>query len=172
VGYRTFVARVLISPMMSTTVDLAEVSAITPGSQNLPFREALAGMSVLIVDDHEDMRDLLSIVLRAHGIVVHPADGASAALSLLSTVHVDLIISDIGMPGQDGYSFIRAVRALPGDTARIPAIALTAFGLAEDRSRALRAGFNAHLTKPAESAALIRAVADLGGRMAPPPSSA
>jgi CheY-like chemotaxis protein len=163
-----FAASVLIEVNELATIEMARAPAFTTRLQNLPFGEGLEGMSVLVVDDQEDVRDLLTVVLRSHGVLVHTADTAGAALVKLNTVHVDLVTSDIGMPVEDGYSFIRAVRALPAaDKAHVPALALTAFGQDEDRNRAQRAGFTAYMTKPADSAALVRAVADLGGRVAP-----
>ena len=78
---------------------------------------------------------------------------------------MDLLVSDIGMPEEDGYSLIRNVRALPSkEKARIPAIALTAFARNEDRTRALLEGFNVHMAKPVEPAELLLALADLGGQ--------
>jgi CheY-like chemotaxis protein len=80
----------------------------------------------------------------------------------IQRIHPDVIVSDIGMPGRDGYGFIRSVRSLPLERDRhTPAIALTAYGSPEDRSRALQLGFDVHLTKPADSARLIQAVAAL-----------
>jgi CheY-like chemotaxis protein len=80
-----------------------------------------------------------------------------------------VLVSDIGMPGEDGYSLIRRVRAMANDSARIPAIALTAYARASDRAKAIDAGFQAHLSKPVEPSALISTVASLVGRAGPLP---
>ena len=92
------------------------------------------------------------------------AGSAAQALELLAKQDHQLIVSDIGMPEMDGYDFIREVRALQGDTAKIPAIALTAFARTEDRTRSLLAGYQIHISKPVDSAELIAAVAALAGR--------
>ena len=126
----------------------------------------LAGLSILVVDDEEDARDLLRIVLESCEVKVHDAASVNEALAKLQREHVDLIVSDIGMPEEDGYFLIRTVRALPlKEKACIPAIALTAFARTEDRTRALLEGFNVHMAKPVEPAELLLALADLGGHL-------
>jgi CheY-like chemotaxis protein len=122
----------------------------------------LAGKRVLIVDDDEDSRTLLRFVLESCEMDVYDSDSADAALPALHHGRFDLMISDIGMPGRDGYSLIRAVRARR-ESATLPAVALTAFVRAEDRSRALLAGFDLHLGKPFDSLTLIQAVVALVG---------
>ncbi|MEY4546703.1 MAG: hypothetical protein RL685_2898 [Pseudomonadota bacterium] len=127
-----------------------------------PLSTALAQLRVLVVDDDDDMRDLVSAILVREGAFVATADSASAGFEALVSGHPQLLVSDIGMPNEDGYSLIRRVRALAveegGD---IPAIALTAFQTPEDRKQALRAGFNLHLGKPMRPEALVHAVAKL-----------
>jgi CheY-like chemotaxis protein len=126
----------------------------------------------LVVDDDEDARMLVKAVLEACGSSVLMASSASEGLSVLDRERPDVLISDIGMPGEDGYDLIRRVRALPrargGDT---PAAALTAFARAEDRRRVLSAGFSAHIPKPVEPAELVAAVASLTRTGAAAPSS-
>jgi len=157
----SFVVRLPVSPLISTTVGVTKVPATLRG-QTLNRPEALAGMSVLVVDDEEDARDLLRIVLESCSVQVHDASNVREALAMLETERVDLIVSDIGIPEEDGYSLIRNVRALPAkDKAGIPAIALTAFARNEDRTRALLEGFNVHMAKPVEPAELLLALADL-----------
>jgi CheY-like chemotaxis protein len=130
------------------------------------YHTALAGLSVLIVEDNDDLRDLLHMMLESCGMQVHASADVSHALQELDTHHVDMIISDIGLPDQDGYFFIREVRASPvKDTASIPAMALTAFSRKEDHSRALLEGFNAYMIKPAESVTLLMALANLAGQV-------
>ena len=92
------------------------------------------------------------------------ASSAAEALEILQREHVDVLLSDIAMPGEDGYALIRKVRALDPRIAAIPAAALTAFAREEDRQLALQAGFQLHLTKPIDAQTLISAVASLGGR--------
>jgi CheY-like chemotaxis protein len=120
-------------------------------------------MSVLVVDDDDDARDLLRMVLETCEVEVHDAPNVREALAKVEQERIDLVISDIGMPGEDGYSLIRKIRALPiKEKASIPAIALTAFARNEDRTRALLEGFNVHMAKPVEPSELLVALADLG----------
>jgi PAS domain S-box-containing protein len=126
----------------------------------------LEGICLLVVDDERDARELLRRVLEdAHARVAVAAD-AREALELLRRERPHVIVSDIGMPGEDGYAFIRRVRELPasegGDT---PAVALTAFARSEDRRRALIAGFQSHVAKPVEPAELVTVIASLAGRI-------
>ncbi|HVS66779.1 MAG TPA: ATP-binding protein [Thermoanaerobaculia bacterium] len=127
--------------------------------QDLP---SLDRLSVLVVDDVRDARDLLSLILEQAGAAVTLAESADEAIEKLPEVRPDVLVSDIGMPGADGYELIRRVRGLPADAgARTPAIALTAFARTEDRTRALRAGYQLHIAKPVEPAELVTAVASL-----------
>jgi hypothetical protein len=122
----------------------------------------IAGVRVLIVDDEADARALLRRVFEEREAVVSTAATATEALSLLQAELPDVLISDIGMPDEDGYSLIRRVRALPAQSGgRTPAIALTAYARAEDRVRAVVAGFQHHLSKPIEPVELIVTVASL-----------
>ena len=162
----TFAVRLPVSPLISTTVGVSRVAATAPRRVDLERPAALAGLSVLVVDDEEDARDLLRIVLESCDVEVHEAKNAREAMAKVERERVDLIVSDIGMPEEDGYSLIRNVRALPvKEKASIPAIALTAFARNEDRTRALLEGFNVHMAKPVEPAELLLALADLGGHL-------
>jgi signal transduction histidine kinase/ActR/RegA family two-component response regulator len=122
----------------------------------LPARgESLAGLQALIVDDEEEVRTLLTLTLQKYGARAQAVASGKEALEMLARQtleeHFDALICDIGMPDEDGYSVMRKVRALPPDKgAAIPAIALTAYGRAEDRIRALAAGFHMHVAKPVE----------------------
>jgi PAS domain S-box-containing protein len=130
-----------------------------------PDRPSLAGITVLAVDDEPDSRGLIRHVLEACGATVLVAASAAEALELLSQHHPDMILSDIGMPGEDGYEFIRKVRSLPPELGgRTPAAALTAFARSEDRMRALRAGYQTHVAKPVDPAELAAVVASLAIR--------
>ena len=133
----------------------------------------LDDVHVLIVDDEPDTRDLLVMILKQSGASVEAAVTAADALETLRRQKHDLLISDIEMPNEDGYSLIRKVRALENVEARtIPAIALTAHARAADRLRALTAGFQLHVPKPIEPAELVMAIANLTGRRQNPPLDA
>ncbi|MEY4578929.1 MAG: hypothetical protein RL701_3632, partial [Pseudomonadota bacterium] len=115
-----------------------------------------------IVDDELDGRELLQSVLETAGAHIQTASSASEAFALFQSFMPDLLISDIAMPGEDGYTLVRRVRALaPQRGGQIPAIALTAYARAEDRELALNAGFTAHLGKPVSSEILLSTVAEL-----------
>jgi CheY-like chemotaxis protein len=164
-----FIVRLPLSPVISTTVGVTKGPATTTERHGIARPAALVGVSVLIVDDEDDARDLLRIVLESCDAHVFDAASVREALTTVETQRIDLMVSDIGMPEQDGYSLIRAVRALSDpDKASIPAIALTAFARHEDRSRALLEGFNVHMAKPVEPAELLGALADLCGRIGRP----
>jgi PAS domain S-box-containing protein len=124
---------------------------------------SLAGLKVLVVDDEPDARDLIRRVLESCEAAVTVATSAAEALELLEAEHPDVIVSDIGMPDEDGYDLIRQVRA-KHSAKHIPAAALTAFARTEDRKRALLAGFQTHIAKPVDPDELTAAVASLAGR--------
>ena len=124
----------------------------------------LDGVHAFIVDDEPDARDLLQRVLQDQGATVTAFESADAALAAVAASRPTIIVSDIGMPGMDGYQMMRTLRANEPRESRIPALALTAFARAEDRKRALVAGFQAHLAKPFDVGELMLLVADLVGR--------
>jgi CheY-like chemotaxis protein len=122
-------------------------------------------MKVLVVDDEADTRDLLKIVLGQCGAEVVTAGSSREALELLPQVKPDVLVSDIGMPGEDGYELIRRVRALPAESGgRTPAVALTAYARSEDRLRVLRSGYQMHIPKPVEMPELVTILANLAER--------
>jgi CheY-like chemotaxis protein/two-component sensor histidine kinase len=121
---------------------------------------SLSGVNVLVVDDDPDARRLVGKVLERHGARVCKASSAAEALDQLDKQSPDVLLSDIGMPGEDGYALIAKVRARPGGR-DIPAAALTAFAREEDRLRALEAGFHTHVAKPVQAARLVGVVAEL-----------
>ena len=124
----------------------------------------LAGVRVLVVDDQAGARDAVSAVLEQCGARVAVAASSVEALEVLATFRPDVLVSDVGMPGEDGYALIRRVRALASeDGGRIPAAALTAYARVEDRRRALLAGYQAHVPKPVAPAALVAVIARLAG---------
>jgi signal transduction histidine kinase/ActR/RegA family two-component response regulator len=116
---------------------------------------ALQAQRFLVVDDDAESRALLSTILRAEGALVTTADSAEEALRVLTEGDADILLSDIGMPHEDGYSLIQKVRASTSPTRLIPAVALTAYARPEDQQRALAAGFNDFMAKPVEPQALL-----------------
>jgi len=127
-------------------------------SNALPVNQ-LAGLRLLVVEDDEDARDLLATVLAKQGATVEQAGSCDEALAQLDRALPDILLSDIGLPGQDGYELIRAVRARGLTPQQLPSIALTAYARREDQRLALQAGFQAHVAKPMEPAELVRVVA-------------
>ncbi|MEW6737045.1 MAG: ATP-binding protein, partial [Acidobacteriota bacterium] len=125
----------------------------------------LDGLSVLIVDDEPDARELLTFMLEQYGAQVIAVASAQEALALLDQQQPDVLLTDIGMPDEDGYTLIRKVRArAPENGGCIPAAALTAYARAEDRVRALSEGFQMHVAKPIDPDQLTITVASLAGR--------
>lgn len=132
----------------------------TQRRQNEAEREEL-----VVVDDQEDTRVMVSVVLQRYGARVTTAASALEALTALQEQRPDVLLSDIGMPDEDGFSLIKRVRALPAERGGYtPAVALTAFARLEDRVKVLRSGFQSHLPKPVEPAELASVVATLAGR--------
>jgi signal transduction histidine kinase/CheY-like chemotaxis protein len=139
------------------------------GLSPLPSELRLDGLRVLVVDDESDTRELLATVLTQLGAVVVTASSGEEALALLARERPDVLLSDIEMPGSDGYTLIRRVRSLPAEQGgRVPAAALTAYARAEDRLSALLAGFQVHMAKPVQPAELAAVLVRLSGRQAPP----
>ena len=117
---------------------------------------------MLVVDDEADTRELLRVGIGQCGAKVVTASSAREAIGIIEEERPNLLISDIGMPDEDGYELIRKVRALPARRGgKTPAIALTAYARTEDRLRALRAGYQMHISKPAELAELVTVMASL-----------
>jgi CheY-like chemotaxis protein len=127
-----------------------------------PTIRPLEGLRVLVVDDEPDARELLTVLLSRNGAAVDAADSAAQARELLTSMQPHVLLSDIGMPDEDGYDLMRSVRALPGEQGgSTPAIALTAYTRADDRRRAFDAGFNDHLPKPVDPQELVRLICGL-----------
>ena len=132
------------------------------GALPLEPSPALDGIKVLAVDDEPDARFLLATVLEQCGAEVRTCASAAEALAALEDYDPDVLVSDIGMPGENGYDLIRKVRAREaGNGGRIPAVALTAYARAEDRLQALKTGYNMHVPKPVEPAELAVVIASL-----------
>ena len=126
--------------------------------------DRLAGLDLLVVDDDDDSRELLALVLQNAGAQVTQAFSAQSALQALNQGRFDLLLSDIGMPFEDGYALIRQVRAKGHE---LRAVAVTAFTAPEDRQKALAAGFQKHLGKPVDIERLLETVASLTGTQPP-----
>jgi CheY-like chemotaxis protein len=127
-------------------------------------RPNLGGLRILVVDDEADARDMLAILLRLYGADVITASSAEAAIEALAQEgpRPNLIVSDIAMPGEDGYSLMRRVRALdPEQGGGIPAIAVTAYSRTEDRVQAMAAGFQMHIPKPVNGSELAHAITSI-----------
>jgi CheY-like chemotaxis protein len=125
----------------------------------------LQGLTVLVVDDQEDVRDLMRVVLSRRGATVVAVESTATALEALDRCRPDVILSDLEMPGEDGYSLIRKIRARsPERGGTVPAAALTAYTRTEDRVQSLRAGFHRHVPKPVQPDELAEIVASLAGR--------
>ncbi|HET9532120.1 MAG TPA: ATP-binding protein [Blastocatellia bacterium] len=147
--------------------DHPRVIALEPKEQAAPgavwaeCNPSLEGLSLLVVEDEADARELLVTMLEQRGAQVRAVATASEALEAIKHSKPDLLLSDIEMPGEDGYSLIRKVRLLGGDVSAVPAVALTAHTRVEDRTRALSSGFQSHLAKPVNPGELIAVIARL-----------
>ncbi|WP_404785926.1 PAS domain-containing protein [Altericista sp. CCNU0014] len=146
-------------PLLRQTSEcIPEIDAeALPPSQPLP----LAGLSILVVDDEPDSRDFVAFVLEHAGAAVVAVPSAIAALEAISQLRPDCLVSDIGMPNMDGYALLQEIRSNSDGTARVPAIALTAYAGEINRQQALQAGFQQHLPKPIDPDELVRAIAVL-----------
>jgi signal transduction histidine kinase len=132
------------------------------GNEHRP--DLLSGLRVLTVDDQQDTRELIALALARWGAEVRASDSAAAALKLIANWKPDVVVSDIGLPGMDGYDFMRQLREIEGDGERIPAIAVTGYAGAIEESRALNAGYEVHLPKPIELNKLVAVIAKVSRR--------
>jgi PAS domain S-box-containing protein len=154
-------------PLPSGELRADVLSGVFGGDQETADTPDLSNLRILVVDDEADALDLIAIDLKACGAEVSAFQSAADALSALEQNDFDLLISDIGMPEQDGYAFIRRVRANEATSQgrQVPAIALTAYARVQDRMRALIAGYDTHVSKPLESGELLTVVASLVNRL-------
>jgi signal transduction histidine kinase len=147
----TFIVGLPIPAVTEVHLDKAEVRP-----------QPLRGVTALVVDDEPDARDLVSLVLEHHGAHVEAVGSAAEALARLPDLRPDVLVSDIGLPGVNGYELIERARALdPEQGGFVPALALTAYASVDDMRRAMRAGFQMHVPKPVEPERLVRVVAEL-----------
>ena len=161
----TFIVRL---PSALTSVERADMGIANDMRAKPPAwpPTLLEGLTVLVVDDEEQARQVVAAQLEEHGAAVRTAASVAQAIEALQREHVDVLLADIAMPDEDGYGLIRKLRGLhPAPIAAIPAAALTAFARNEDRLAALRAGFQLHLAKPIDAHALVTAVARLGDKL-------
>ena len=159
----TFVVSLPLTALRPTSGQEHPASRSSAGSP--VFEVDFLGLRVLVVDDEPDARELIRQLLAECHAHVDTAASADEALTRLKTLRPDVLVSDIGMPGRDGYQLIRDVRRLsPELGGKTPAIALSAFARSEDRTRAMLAGYQVHVSKPIEPRELIATVASLTGR--------
>jgi CheY-like chemotaxis protein len=162
----------VILPLLSIHHELEDVDMTrTLGRHKKLFEwvPSLAELRVLVVDDEQDARDLISVVLKERGAEVVAVESGHEALAEMAREQFDVLISDIGMPVMDGYELIEKVRQLPElSGGRVPAAALTAYAGVEDRMHLLASGYQMHVPKPVEPAELATIVANLAGRYATP----
>jgi CheY-like chemotaxis protein/anti-sigma regulatory factor (Ser/Thr protein kinase) len=161
----TFVVKL---PLMLAAVGPAVISATSAPERagSMAASPSLEGVRVLVVDDDLIAVDLTREILMRAGAQVWGCASAGEALPMLRQCRPDVLVSDIEMPNQDGYSLIRRIRALaPDEGGKTPAVALSAYSRPEDRIRSLMAGFNLHVSKPVEPGELITVVASLAGRL-------
>ena len=155
----TFVLRL----PLATPDQLVGMRVEPTGEDEQPAR--LEGVRVLLVEDELDSRDCIAHTLGQYGAEVTAVGSAAEAFAALEAGLPDVLISDLAMPDEDGFSLIRRVRELsPERGGRVPAAALSAYARAEERARAMLAGFDLHLAKPVDAAALACAVLDLAAR--------
>jgi PAS domain S-box-containing protein len=139
----------------------------TPLVPQVQEPESLSPIDVLIVDDEEDVRELLALLLESRGAVTRSVSSAHEAIEAISQRRPHVLLADLRMPGEDGYSLIQRVRAREREQRerRLPAIAVTAYASPRDRDQALAAGYDAHVAKPVEPAELARVVAGVSRRL-------
>lgn len=162
----TFTVRLPLIPSL-TEEKQSETSEQSNRKVSEPSQKfKLDGLLILVVDDEPDTRQLLVQALTYHGATIEAAASVEEALAAIEAKNPDVLVSDIGMPNEDGYSLIRKVRALAdAQQKNIPAIALTAFTRAQDRMRALASGYQNHVAKPVEPDELATVIASLTGRL-------
>jgi CheY-like chemotaxis protein len=158
--------RVKLPLAMARSVDVMQRHPGVSTDSDYATSNALKGMTVLIVDDDVGALDLMTAILGAAGADVLQATSVAEAEAVFRARRLDVIVSDIGMPEQDGYSLIQILRSLsPEEGGRTPAVAVTAYGSVADRVRSLSSGFDNHLPKPVDPRELVAVIARAAGRM-------
>ena len=147
--------------MQRTAGEVERRHPTVSGSTDIGGLERLDGLRVLIVDDESDSNDVVRDLPELCGAEVRAADSAQQARAVLASWKADILVSDVGMPGEDGYALIAGLRSADTEVGQIPAIALTAYASREDKVRLLLAGFQAHVPKPIDAAELIAVIASL-----------
>jgi PAS domain S-box-containing protein len=163
----SFVVRLPVSLVRPESIErlIADHPAREVGSLAFQCPPGIEGLKILVVDDERDARELLVTILAQCGAVVTSASSAAEALAAIELGAPDVMVSDVGMPDEDGYELVRRLRLLPAAKGgRLPVVALTAYARAEERTRALRAGFNMHVPKPVEPSELLAVIASLAAR--------
>jgi CheY-like chemotaxis protein len=160
---------VVVLPLGASREDDEEIPGHSLDARSSPLCDVdLSGVRVLVVDDESDARVLVRRILQDAGAKVTAAESADETMLELKREVPDVLISDIGMPGKTGFDLIRAVRGLSDQQGgKVPAIALTAFARAEDRTRVMLSGYQVHVAKPVDAAELCAVVASLSGRARP-----
>jgi PAS domain S-box-containing protein len=154
----TFTVKLPVAPMIRTAEEPTRRHPILH-ELGAAMNARLNGVRVLVVDDEPDCNEAVRVLLDHCGAEVRVAGSAGHAYEILSRWKPDVVVTDIGMPGEDGYSLLARIRSRSDDRARVAAIALTAFASSDDRARLLSAGFRLHLAKPIEPRELIAAIA-------------
>jgi len=169
----TFTVRLPIHAVLPVELDVELTRAATVASTRPPpggsTETRLSDVHVLVLDDEEDMRELISMILEHAGARVTRVPTVSAAIAAMAADHPDVAISDLAMPGEDGYAFVKRVRASESAALRaLPLVAMTAHARAEDRHRVLEAGFQRHVAKPIEPHELVDALVEVASSTRPP----
>ncbi|MET0794483.1 MAG: ATP-binding protein [Polyangiaceae bacterium] len=165
----TFLVRL---PARAATDAVQSLSARKAAALRLGDAGPLSGIAIVVVDDEQDARELVGEAFSSAGASVHLAASAEEALALIERVRPAALVSDIGMPHEDGYALMRRLRALSAEQGgQIPALALTAYAQAEDAERAFEAGYQRHVSKPVDPLTLVDLVVGLVGRSTPVPRS-
>ena len=165
----SFTVTLPLTPVVHPAAETDDVVTPKPARKKLEPRKLLSGRRVLVLDDDGDMRDLIKMILEDAGATVFAAGSVSVAIGAFDQAIPDVAVSDLAMPGEDGYAFAQRVRTAENEAARrVPLVAMTAYARAEDRRRVLAAGFDRHVAKPIEPEELVEALAAvIAGRTEP-----
>jgi CheY-like chemotaxis protein len=156
----TFPVRAVVNTLPVGARSEDQANEVVPAPIPIDGSIDLHGVSVLVVDDQADAREMLREALVSYGAAVEVAGSAVEGVEVLGRFHPAVLVTDIGMPDEDGYALLRRVRALSGPSGQVPAVAVTAYARTEDIHRARQAGFRSHVAKPTRPDALARAVVE------------